>query len=76
MSHSSSIQFPMDMCKNQFAMECLSILSALYRPISLDGHVESHESLHDEARTEFAPGRGLLCKTKAFYSSETQHGPA
>ena len=27
-----------------------------------------------QPRTEFAYGRGLACKNKAFYSPETQHG--
>ena len=50
------------------------------RPLSLGGHVESHDRriksfvLHGKPRTEFASGRGLPWKDKAFYSPETQHG--
>ena len=49
------------------------------RPFLLGGHDESQGNkrlfLHGKPRTEFASGRGLPCKNKLFYSSETQHGP-
>ena len=37
--------------------------------------IKSFVFAHGKPRTEFASGRGLLCKNKAFYSFETQHGP-
>ena len=44
------------------------------RPLSLGGHVENALFLHGKPRTEFASGRGLPCKNKAFDSPKTQHG--
>ena len=50
-----------------------------HRPLSLGGHVESRGNkktlfLHGKPRPDANSVRGLSCKNKAFYSSETHHG--
>ena len=49
-----------------------------HRPLSLGGHVESRENkkalfLQGRPCTEFAYGRSLPCKNKAFHSPKIQH---
>ena len=66
MSKSSSIQFPMEMCKKQFSMEYLSILSALYRPLSLEAMLSLMKFYTMKLTLNLRLGKACRARPKLF----------